>query len=198
MSDRQIVKTTRSNIETTLSEDLINTICNMRSSGSSIQEIKRYLYAETEINFSEFKLSNFFKNNQISKGDLLIREQITVSEKLRRLEKYRRSDYVANVIEKTISSIEDDTEDLTSKEKIDAIVNLTKIMLESISKEAYANAAHGESSSKNSANVQINLNDTMKKIEQKKSDLKKQILSSKSYDPSSEAIEINVEEVEND
>lgn len=191
---KSIVKQTSSVLERELTAEQVKTICDMRSSGHSIADIRGYLTFVTNKTYSSATILTFFKQSLIHKNDSEIRNQIVIGEKLRRLEKYRRSDYVANVIEKTISALDDDFKDLGSKDKINAIVDLSKIMLETISKEAYASAANGESSSKNAANVQINLNETMNKIAKEKSDIKKDILSSAKYD--SEAKPIDVEMVE--
>ncbi len=192
MSNTKELATSTNILEKELTAEQIQTICDMRSTGHSLNEIRDYVYISSNKHYSEHTFSTFFRQNLINKNDFEMRNQLTVHEKLRRLEKYRRSDYVANVIEKTITGLDDEFSDLKSKEKIQAIVDLTKIMLETISKEAYAAAANGESIGKNSANVQINLNETMSKIAKEKSDLKKDILSSAKYETEPKNIEVEI------
>jgi len=180
-------------LEKELTAEQSKTICDMRSSGQSIEDIRSYLVYATTKSYSSTALNTFFKQNLINKNDIELRKQITVGERLRKLEKYRRSDYVANVIEKTISALNDsEFADLRPKDRIQAIVDLSKIMLETISKEAYAAAANGESGAKTSANVQINLTETMTKIAKEKSDIKKDILSSAKFDSAQQVQDVEV------
>ncbi len=177
MNQIEPITPTKSIVASTLDAAQSESVMKLRSSGASYRDIRGYLKANKITEFTNQQLAVFFKEYLVTKNDSEIRAQLNNEQRYRRFEQYRRSDFVANIIEKTLQEVDDNDENLELDKKSAAIVNLSKVLLETITKDANVI----ETKQSNSM-VQVNIGDAMKQIENNKSDLKKEMLSSPGYD----------------
>ena len=162
-----------------LGSETCTKIFEMRQNGHTVDEVLEMVQKLGHTNISRNNLLSFFKRYDVgtkhSDSSNILRES-----QLRLADRNRKVDMVSNILEKQIREVNDS--DMKIGERAARVGELCKLLLESVKADAQSNSIMlpGRAGVKpQGANVQVNIGDQLKKISEKKADLKKDILSIK-------------------